>query len=100
MTRLFITPLAEADIEEIGDYIAQDSPARALSFVRELRVQCRKIADAPEAYRLRRELGEELRACAYHRYMIFFVATADITTIIRVLHGARDLATLFREERD
>jgi plasmid stabilization system protein ParE len=39
MTRLIITPLAESDIEDIGDYIAQDHPDRAVSFVAELRVQ-------------------------------------------------------------
>ncbi len=100
MKRLFITPLAESDIAEIGDYIASDSPARALSFVRELRGQCRKIAGSPEAYRMRHELGEGIRACAYHRYMIFFVAAAKEVTIIRVLHGARDLTALFRDQRD
>ena len=35
--RLLITPLAEQDLETIADYIANDNPARALSFVRELR---------------------------------------------------------------
>ena len=31
-----ITAEAEADLEAIGDYIARDNPARAVSFVREL----------------------------------------------------------------
>ena len=37
--RLVITPLAEQDIESIGDYIARDNPRRALSFIRELRTR-------------------------------------------------------------
>ena len=41
------TPLASSDLEAIGDYIAQDNPARAYSFVLEIRKQCRKIASAP-----------------------------------------------------
>ena len=39
--RLFVTPLAEQDLEEIGDYIAQDNPKRAVSFIMELHEQCR-----------------------------------------------------------
>jgi toxin ParE1/3/4 len=53
MPSIDFTPLAEADLEQIGDYIAQDSPRRALSFIRELRDQCRKIAAAPLSYRER-----------------------------------------------
>lgn len=35
-----ISPLAEQDIEAIGDYIAQDNPVRAVSFVESLYQQC------------------------------------------------------------
>ena len=42
--RVTVSPLAERDLETIGDYIAEDNPARALSFVAELRAQCTKIA--------------------------------------------------------
>ncbi len=37
--RVSISPLAERDLEAIGDYIADDNPARAVSFVAELRDQ-------------------------------------------------------------
>lgn len=95
MTRLIITPLAESDIEDIGDYIAQDNPDRAVSFVAELRVQCRKIAEAPQAYRSRPELGEGIRSCAYGNYVIFFCSSGDEVSIVRVLHGARDIGAQF-----
>jgi toxin ParE1/3/4 len=51
--RLIFAPLATADLEEIGDYIAPDKPPRALSFMRELRAQCRKILDNPLAFAAR-----------------------------------------------
>ncbi|MGD7268361.1 type II toxin-antitoxin system RelE/ParE family toxin, partial [Ralstonia pseudosolanacearum] len=41
--RLAITPLAEQDLESIADYIAQDNPARAVTFVRDLREQCQRL---------------------------------------------------------
>lgn len=63
--RLTITPLAEEDLEAIGDYIAVDNPAGALTFIRELREQCQRIAQNPPGYRLRQELGEDTRSCAH-----------------------------------
>lgn len=69
--RCKITPLAGQDIESIGDYIAQDNPHRAFTFTQELREQCRHIADNPYNYRKRDELGDEVRSCAYGRYVIF-----------------------------
>jgi toxin ParE1/3/4 len=100
VTRLVITPQAECDIEEIGDYIARDNVPRALSFIRELRAQCEKIAALPEAFRLRQELGEDIRSCAHGRYVIFFTVGVHEVTIIRILHGARDLSALFPDEQD
>ena len=95
MNQLIITPLAERDIESIGDYIAKDNPGRALSFVRELFDQCKTIAGNPLSYRLRPELEEGLRSCAYGNYVIFFSASKEEITIIRVLHGARDIPEEF-----
>jgi toxin ParE1/3/4 len=46
-----ITEAAEADVEAIGDWIAADNPARALTFVLELCDRCRALADMPRAYR-------------------------------------------------
>jgi toxin ParE1/3/4 len=49
---LLFTPLAAQDLEDIADYIAQDNPVRALSFVAELQAQCQTIARQPMLYRL------------------------------------------------
>ncbi len=38
------------DLEEIGDCIALDNPKRAVSFIREIRQHCEKIADGPRRY--------------------------------------------------
>ena len=95
---LAFTPLAEQDLEAISDYIAADSPVRALSFVRELRAQCQRIALNPPGYRLRPELGNGIRSCAHSRYIIFFEATPKEVLIVRILHGARDLPDVFNNE--
>lgn len=97
MPPVHFTPLAEADLEHIGDYIAQDSPLRALSYVRELSAQCRKIASAPLRYRARAELAQGLRSCAYEQYVIFFVVRDAGISVIRILHRAQDIQATFTE---
>lgn len=96
--RLLLTSLAEQDLEEIGDYIAQDNPARAVSFILELQAQCRKICLNPAGYRRRPELSTDVRSCAHGSYVIFFEASQEAVTIIRVLHGARDIPGEFAPE--
>lgn len=96
--RIVFTVQAELDLEEIGDYIAVDNPARALSFVREIRDHCNRIAAAPLAYATRPELGEGIRGCAHGRYLIVFQSASEEVLIVRVLHSARDLPALFSDE--
>lgn len=98
--RLCLSPAAEQDLESIGDHIARDSPTRALSFVRSLRQQCRRIADHPLAFRLRPELGERVRVSVSGRYLICFEADAQAVTVLRVLHGARNLIEVFNKGAD
>lgn len=93
--RLRFTPLAERDLESIADYIAADNPRRVVTFIQELRQQCQRIALNPSGYRMRPELGEGLRSCAHGSYVIFFEASASAVTVVRILHGARDLSVLF-----
>ncbi|MCU5773126.1 type II toxin-antitoxin system RelE/ParE family toxin [Erwiniaceae bacterium BAC15a-03b] len=93
--KLNISPLAEQDIEAIGDYIAQDNPQRALSFTGELYQQCCLIGETPQLYRERPELGKQVRSCAYGRYLILFSSGETEVRIERVLHGARDISDLF-----
>ncbi|TSE25322.1 Toxin ParE1 [Tepidimonas thermarum] len=98
MTRLVYTPQSRRDLNDIGLYIARDNPRRAMSFVRELRAQCRKITQAPQAYRPRPELGEGIRSCAYGNYVVFFVEEPGLVRIVRVLHGAMDIEVQFAEK--
>lgn len=89
MRRPILSPRAEADLEEIGDYIARDNPRRALTFVAELQQRCRRIADAPASFPLREELGPGVRMALHGRYLIFFREVPEGVRIERVLHGAR-----------
>jgi toxin ParE1/3/4 len=85
---------AEADLEEIADYIARDNPARAVTYIRELRDHCRGLVKFPEARRLRPELGEGVRLSVFGNYVVLYVVHPDLLEIRRVVHGARDLADI------
>jgi toxin ParE1/3/4 len=94
--RCVFTPLAEADLEAIGDYIAQGNPRRALTFIRELRQRCGQIADMPRAAPLRPELGAGVRVVTFGRYLICYSERGDGQVVIeRIVHGARSLKNLF-----
>lgn len=98
MAHYLVSPLAEQDIETIGDFIALDNPRRALTFIAELRSQCARIATSPKTFRARPELGENILSCAYGNYVIFF---QDVRTvcIVRVLHGAMDIEARFSQRQ-
>jgi toxin ParE1/3/4 len=89
--RIRFSRRAEADIEEIGDYIARDNPRRAVTFIAELRVHCRSLTDFPDAAPLRPALGDGVRMALHGRYLILYVVRGDLLEIRRVVHGARDL---------
>ena len=89
------SPLAELDIEEIGDYIARDNPSRAVSFIREIRERVAIIRAAPLAAPLRQELGEGIGMVPVGRYLIFYVVHPETIRVERILHGARNIPDLF-----
>ncbi|WP_413726400.1 type II toxin-antitoxin system RelE/ParE family toxin [Sodalis sp. RH16] len=92
--KLRISPLAGQDVAAIGDYIAQDNPARAFSFTHELLEQCKLIGENPWIYRERPELGKRRRCCTYGRYVLVYDTRNDEVLIERVLHGSRDIGNL------
>ena len=89
--RVVFSPKAEDDLEEIGDYIAQDNPGRALTFLDELRARSLAIAENPQAYPAQPKLAPAIRRAVYRRYLIFYSMQSSELRIERILHGARDV---------
>jgi plasmid stabilization system protein ParE len=86
----------EGDLEAIGDYIAQDNPARAVSFIREIREKIGWIGQQPLLYQLRPEIGEGARLAVVGRYVLLFRIIGETVRIERVVFGGRDLPALFQ----
>jgi plasmid stabilization system protein ParE len=89
--KVVVSAKAEADLEEIGDWIARDNPIRAASFVRELREACLSLAEMPRAFPLlAHRVGSGIRRKPYRNYLIFYSVCDRRVDILHVLHGARD----------
>ncbi|MCY0854994.1 type II toxin-antitoxin system RelE/ParE family toxin [Cupriavidus sp. D39] len=93
-----LTPLAEAELEAIADYIARDNPARALTFVQELRDRCQSLADLPLAFPLvPRYEDRGIRHRVHGNHQIFYRVMGDPPAridVLHVLHSARNYAAL------
>ena len=82
---------AIADLEEIGDYIAKDSPRRARTFLAELRDASLDIAHFPEKFQLvPRYERDGLRRRPHGAYLIFYTIEPEFIAVVHILHGAQD----------
>lgn len=90
--RVLIPPSVEAEIEAIGDYIAQDNPAAAKRVMERLFRRCQSLDHSPHRGR---HYGERYRVLVEGRYLIVYRTedseTETLVVIVAVLHGARDI---------
>ncbi|MEX2088460.1 MAG: type II toxin-antitoxin system RelE/ParE family toxin [Bacteroidota bacterium] len=87
-------PIAEADLVEIFDFIAQDSPNRALSYLEKLDKRIGLLEQHPDLGRIPRH--QKLQEYGYRvliieSYLIFYVVRGQMIEIHRVVHGSRNL---------
>jgi toxin ParE1/3/4 len=90
-----LSPASECDLEEIGDYIAQDNPSRAVSFIMEMRKRCLELDAMPEAAPLREDVMPGIRMAVHGNFLIFYRIDDQEVRIERILHGARNIQALF-----
>jgi toxin ParE1/3/4 len=94
---------AEADLEEIVRYIALDNPQAGEAFRGTLQGACEMLADLPEMGSARNFDNTELEGLRmlpvpkFKKYLIFYRPTSEGTEIVRVLHAARDISSIFGE---
>lgn len=91
------TAPADADLEAIGDWIAQDDPQRSISFIRELRKAAAALARYPRRYPTLPEPHVAVRKKSFRHYLIFYQIREAEVHILRVVQGSRDWLTLLEE---
>jgi toxin ParE1/3/4 len=90
-------PAAQEDLLAILEWIARDSPSRALTFLDRLDERISRLERQPHLGRVPR--NPKLRTYGYRvlvveSYLVFYVNRPRRIEIHRVLHGSRDLDTL------
>ena len=92
--KLRYLPVAQDDLISIFDYIAKDSPERAMAFVEKLDKRIGILEQQPNLGRIPRH--SKLKQFGYRvliieSYLIFYVIRNKVIEIYRVVHGSRNL---------
>jgi toxin ParE1/3/4 len=92
--RIIFTEAASRDLDEIGDYLeAMAGSEVAERFVEEVIETAETLRTIPVRQHERRELGAGLRSIRVRSYMIFYRVDGDAVSILRVLHGSRNITS-------
>lgn len=87
-------PVAQDDLLSILEFIAKDSPRRAVSFVNKLDERIGQLERHPLLGRVPRH--PKLREYGYRvlvieSYLVFYIVRGQTVEIHRVIHGSRNL---------
>ncbi|KAB2868958.1 MAG: type II toxin-antitoxin system RelE/ParE family toxin [Bauldia sp.] len=95
MPEVLISPEAEEDLSEIWIAIALENRRAADKLLGKIDAQIRRLAEFPESGSPRPDIAPSARMLVQGNFLILYEIDADNVTIVRVLHGARDLTRLF-----
>jgi toxin ParE1/3/4 len=92
-----LTARAEEDLIEIWTYIAADNPAAADRVIDRIEDMFGRVATNPQLGQARTDLAEGLRYSVSGSYLVLYRQVGADVEIVRVVHGARDVPSLFRD---
>jgi toxin ParE1/3/4 len=95
MSHLIFSPRAAFDLDDIYDYIAQSNPASAARIIQRIEKACRNLSQFPALGAQRDDLRPGLRVFPSGNFIICYRIAGTAVEIVRVVHGARDLPSLF-----
>lgn len=99
MARILRTPEAEESLHAIGRYIAEQSQSldTAFHFLDKIDEACRLYSTQPQMGTSRPDLGRNLRCFTVDSYVVIYQPLHDGILVLLVIHGARDIPTVFRD---
>ena len=97
MARVTRTQLATRDLEEIGEHIARESQSRtvAIQFLDSIDQKIQLYATQPEMGERRPDLGPDVRQFSIGYYVVLYRPTAAGVELARVLHGSRNISSVW-----
>ncbi len=90
-----LSSVAEADLDEIHEFIAKGSPRHAVQMLVRFEGIFNLIADAPMAGTSRNELQQGIRSYPVGSYIIFYHVDDQFVIVDRILHTKRDIEFIF-----
>jgi toxin ParE1/3/4 len=103
MPAVVVRPRALTDLAEIWAYIARqsadDSLDQADAFVDLVDSKFQALSRRPGMGRRRPELAPDIRSLSVGRYVVFYLLLSRGIEIVRVLHGSRDIESIFENEQ-
>ena len=98
--RVVFSALAEDDLIGIYEFIAKDSPGRALSFIQRLRVQCGTLKTMAARGPKRENLGPGVRIMVFERRVTVAYHIKDEQVIIlRFFYAGQNIPSTLIDEQ-
>jgi toxin ParE1/3/4 len=92
---LVYRPAALDDLDAIFDFICADNLSRAMSFVEDIRGQCRRLCTHPQLGPARPDIGVDIRIFPMRsRVVIAYRVMSEAIEITRVFYGGQDYEAL------
>ena len=98
MKQYIISSPAIQDLQVIIDYFSETSVVAGEKFISKFEAWCQKLRTFPTIGKRYDGLQLGLRGIVIDEYILFYQVTDNVVEIIRVVHGRRDLITLFNQE--
>ena len=99
MPAVVVRPRALSDLAEIWAYVAEGSSDRADGFVDLIDSKFQALSRRPGLGRRRPELAPDIRSLTVGRYVVFYLSLSRGIEVVRVLHGSRDIESIFQNEQ-
>jgi toxin ParE1/3/4 len=95
MPTVKVAAAAKEDLIKIWEYAAEHNPEAANKLIKEITGKFASLRDYPNMGREQSRLLVNLRSCVVRDYFIFYQPFDDGIEILRVLHGSRDIESIF-----
>ena len=94
--RVIWTLAAWNDLEAVADFISRDSPYYAAAWVRDVRDAARSLDVMSMRGRVVPEIGDrQIRELIIQSYRLVYKVERSRVAVLGIIHGARDLKTLW-----
>ena len=103
MATWVLSPVAESELADILDYIADNSGSRRVveNVLTDFVKAFEELAASPGiGFRRPQLTGRDVRWWPVHSYLVVYDPRAIPLRVLRVLHGARDLKLLFETDQE